>query len=113
MYRNIICLMMFFCLAQVGFGQMTGVGKIANKRRDTTQTFVLHTHMPQTDNVAFLHSKRVLYPLPDNFYTNHLSFFCKKELQIEKAIKFPVKMRLGSVTYTDRLEGKITARGTE
>ena len=50
---------------------------------------------------------------PATFYTNSLSFFCKQELEIEKAVKFPVKMRLGNVTYTDKLEGKITARGTE
>ncbi len=51
--------------------------------------------------------------IPASYYTNSLSFFCKKELQIEKAVKIPVKMRLGNVTYTDKLEGKITARRTE
>ena len=51
--------------------------------------------------------------IPSSYYTNSLSFFCKKELQLEKVVKFPVKMRLGNVTYTDKMEGKITARSTE
>jgi hypothetical protein len=41
-----------------------------------------------------------------NYYTNSLGFFCKKEIEMEKALKFPVKFRLGSVAYTDKMEGK-------
>lgn len=44
--------------------------------------------------------------LSSNYYSNTMGFFCKKELQLEKTIKFPVKFRLGSVTYCDAVEGK-------
>ncbi len=44
--------------------------------------------------------------LPQNFYKQHLGFFCKKEVQIQQAIKFPVFLRLGSKQYTDYLERK-------
>ncbi len=44
--------------------------------------------------------------LPANYYAANLGFFCKKEIQIQKAIKLPVKFRLGTVEYTDKLEGK-------
>lgn len=45
-------------------------------------------------------------PVPSRFYFNSLGFFCQKELQMEKVIRFPVKFRLGSVAYTDQIEGK-------
>ena len=44
--------------------------------------------------------------LPPNFYSLHLSFFCRKDLQVENAIKVPLHFRLGSVAYCDALEGK-------
>ena len=44
--------------------------------------------------------------LPSDYYSSNMGFFCKKELQIEKAIRFPVKFRLGSVAYCDAMEGK-------
>ena len=45
---------------------------------------------------------------PD-FYTQNFGFFCKKELQLEKMTRIPVKIRLGSVQQCDWLEGKRNA----
>ena len=44
--------------------------------------------------------------LPGNFYSCNLGFFCKEELKVEKAVKIPLKLRLGSVQYVDWMEGK-------
>ena len=44
--------------------------------------------------------------LPGNYYAKQLPFFCSKELKMEKAVGLPVKFRLGTVEYCDRLEGK-------
>jgi len=44
--------------------------------------------------------------IPANFYAAHLPFFCSAELKVQKALKFPVKLRLGSVEACDKLEGK-------
>ena len=44
-----------------------------------------------------------------DYYTQGFGFFCKKELQFEKATKIPFRFRLGSLQYNDYLEGKPNA----
>lgn len=44
--------------------------------------------------------------LPAAWCYRDLAFFCKLEVKMEKAARFPVKFRLGDVEYVDRLEGK-------
>lgn len=44
--------------------------------------------------------------LPDDYYSKNLSFFCKKELQLEKITKVPFRFRLGSLDHVNMLEGK-------
>jgi hypothetical protein len=44
--------------------------------------------------------------ISSTYYTEHLGMMCKEELKLEKVIKFPVKIRLGSKDQVDYLEGK-------
>jgi hypothetical protein len=48
----------------------------------------------------------VAFHLPSNFYSLNLGFFCRKDLQVQNAIKVPLHFRLGSVADCDALEGK-------
>lgn len=40
------------------------------------------------------------------YYTQHFGFVCKKELALQKAIKVPLYIRLGSLQQCNYLEGK-------
>ncbi len=48
--------------------------------------------------------------LPQNFYNQHLSFVCKKEVQLQKLTSLPIYIRVGSKDYVDYLEKKPNAR---
>ena len=58
----------------------------------------------QLQNSSLLNQNFKSFP---KIYSYHnLAFFCKVEVKLEKAAKFPVKFRLGDVNYVDQLEGK-------
>jgi len=57
----------------------------------------------KTDSVKNLLSFRIL---PQNFYTTHLAYTCKKEIQLQKFTGLPIFIRLGSKDHVDYLENK-------
>jgi hypothetical protein len=62
---------------------------------------------PAKDSMGISKSFRIV---PQNYYTTHLSFFCRKELQLQKRTTVNVFLRLGSKDYVDYLEQKPNAR---
>jgi hypothetical protein len=42
----------------------------------------------------------------DNFYVKNFGFFCRKEWQLEKKTKLPVRIRVGSLEQCNLLEQK-------
>ena len=43
--------------------------------------------------------------IPQNFYAQHIGFFCRQELKMQEA-HIPVTFRLGSMNYCNYLEQK-------
>lgn len=62
---------------------------------------VKDTIKPVFNMYAVTHETQV----PANFYTTKTGFFCNTERALEKQTKVQVKVRLGSLEQTQKLEG--------
>ena len=72
-----------------------------NLSKDYKNSGVFYRKFLATNTVVFSNCQ-----LKPSFYTDHLGFFCKKEIQLEKITSVPLRFRLGSLDYVDRMEGK-------
>ena len=83
-------------------------GKLEVKKIDFTQSLML----PILSDNVFANQKKSFAEMSQSatingdYYVQHLGFFCAKEYKFEKATNIPLKFRLGSLDYCNRLEGK-------
>jgi hypothetical protein len=81
-----------------------------NKRLTVATLLILATSVVAAQSVQ----KDMLPPIsiktvPSNYATQHLGYFCRKELQLQKLTGTRVFIRLGSKEYVDYLEQKPNA----
>ena len=69
------------------------VGGLSPIMKDSTR--------PVFNMYAITHETKV----PANYYTTKTGFFCNTERALEKQTKVAVKIRLGSLEHTQKLEG--------
>jgi hypothetical protein len=111
MNRWAICLFinLFVCLATNSFSQQAAdslkVCNVPAKNVTGRLTYIAPAYNVSPNAEKGKPSIRA-HTLPSNYYYNNLGFFCSKELQLEKVTKIPFRFRLGSVQYTDQMEGK-------
>ncbi len=87
--------------------------QLKNEQVNPTQTYpaifsaglfnVRNKDLPDNLDQYFVLSERAV---PKVYNYDELGMFCKFEVQIEKATRIPVKIRLGEVEAVDRKEGK-------
>ncbi len=50
-------------------------------------------------------ANKIEQPIPQNYYSQHLGFFCREELKMQQ-VHLPVTFRLGNMDYCNHLEQK-------
>lgn len=59
-----------------------------------------------SSDYLFAEPENLRLPVSANFSTVTYGFFCREELIIEKAIKIPIRLRMGSLEQCNYYEGK-------
>jgi len=100
-------LVYIICLLGIQAGLSQGLRLHAVKSLDTLVTRSPH-HLIFNKPTSHITNKRVsLSPFKSPFqYRDQIGFFCRWELNLDKQVSHPVRFRLGSVDYVNRLEGK-------
>ncbi len=100
-----IALINYSCFSDAGLKRLHEI----TRRKEPNPFSLNKMSIPQQQKNLFFYNYNLIKPtviIAPNFYTQNFGFFCKKEVQLQKAIKVPFVFRLGSVEMCDRLEGR-------
>jgi len=74
--------------------------------KNTKQYWQIEQTRTSQQKAAILNGRYVIQnKVAANFYTTQTGFFCNQERALEKKTKIPLRFRLGSLSYTEQLEG--------
>lgn len=94
----------YFSKSPKGFSEFSSARQYVKESKKKTGINFSEAKRPVYEGSLFCRAQ-----ITADFYTRHFGFFCKKELQFEKATKIPFRFRLGSLQYNDYLEQKPNA----
>ena len=104
MRGSIICLFIILLVSlsdDVKGQTMNAIPDTINMKEDQQLSFRMISY-----SFSKSFTKTKVESLPADLYLKNLSFFCNKELQLDKITTIPFRFRLGSVALTDKMEGK-------
>jgi hypothetical protein len=93
-------------LVQGAFGQKAL--SIQNYNIPSLQMLPYPAHQGPVNSLFFIGLQPMdkLPILPSDHYAKNLAFFCRQELKFEKAVKIPLRFRVGSLEQCNKMEGK-------
>ncbi|MEL7122877.1 MAG: hypothetical protein AAFO07_25745 [Bacteroidota bacterium] len=115
MHRLIGFTLLLFCV-NIAFGQTKISGKsiIELKQESFQKDFhfstlspanrLINVKSPTPPPFLMVNSPQVI-KMPNAWSYDELGMFCKLDIKLEKAVKMPVKFRLGDLDSVDRKEG--------
>ncbi|NUO02653.1 MAG: hypothetical protein HUU01_18760 [Saprospiraceae bacterium] len=115
---TLLTISLFFSLCANGQSALKLSGKSLSQLRAESQEVLLPAPVLSTNKINRVLATAPSYPAlreslsistpPKAWRYCDLALFCKLEVQMEKAVKFPFKVRLGETQAVERMEGKLS-----
>ena len=99
-------MLFFFILSLSCYAQNLSLAIHVQVDRLLTDRIISSDSARFNNSQLFLSTNNNFKVIPGDLSTCRYGFFCKKELVVEKAIKFPLRIRLGSLQQCNYYEGK-------